>query len=301
MHFDLPEIACTQIITQDGQDKNLLWTLARLDQVHPIISGNKLFKLYEFLEMARLEKVKRISTYGGPYSNHLVATAYACHCAGIPSRAFVRGGMENQLTHTLEHCQSFGMELVMLKRTDYRHQTTIDILIDQPIIDQEGEMLIPEGGFHWLGVKGAARIMTQIHHLNPTHIVLAVGTATTLAGILQAADPNCKIIAVPVLKNLKDMADRLRILGVDENRQPIIADGFHFGGYARYNSELLQCMNDLFAYNGVPTDFVYTVKMMFATRALIQQDFFPPGSRILCLHTGGLQGNHSLPPGSLIF
>lgn len=299
MLFPLQNIEISQVQPPKRAPEGTRWDVARLDKLHPVISGNKIFKLIRFLEKAVQSGTSRIITYGGPYSNHLVATAYACRLAGLQSTGFVRGEEPAIFSETLKECRSYGMELRFINREQYRRESGLNPEITpEPGAD---EIIIPEGGFHPLGAEGAALIMSYLAEIKPTHIMLATGTATTLAGILQQVQEDIKVIAIPVLKNMLDIPARLEQLGTPAGRMPVIADKYHFGGYARYTSSLLAFMNQLYSESGIPTDFVYTGKMMFATYDLISQGYFPENSHILSLHTGGLQGNRSLPPGSLIF
>ena len=136
-----------------------------------------------------------------------------------------------------------------------------------------------------------------------THISCASGTATTLAGLLLKKHSHQQVVAIPVLKGMHDFNERLLYLtGQTFGRKDLfIADAYHFGGYAKKTPALLAFMNQLYREFGIPTDFVYTGKMMYAVMDLIEKDFFPSGSNIVCLHTGGLQGNASLHTGTLTF
>lgn len=300
MLFPFQDIRITDIpdpVTRMGQ---ITWQVARFDQVHPVVSGNKLFKLHEFLVRARETGKKQITTFGGAFSNHLVATAYACHMAGLRSKGFVRGEEPAMYSHTLRHCREYGMELEFLSRERYR-QVSGSIHPGEKTQADHEELFVPEGGFHPDGARGASLMMEYLRIIPATHIVLAVGTATTLAGILCGSSATQKVIAIPVLKNMSDVPDRLNYLEVPAEKKPVIVDHVHFGGYAKHTPELLDYMNNLYRDYGLPTDFVYTGKMMYATRELILKRHIPDGSHILCIHTGGLQGNESLTKGSLIF
>jgi 1-aminocyclopropane-1-carboxylate deaminase len=274
--------------------------VARLDLIHPIVSGNKLFKLYYFLAEAQQKNINTIVTFGGAYSNHLIATAYACQVKGLRSIGIVRGERPADLSPTLMNCEEYGMQLHFVSRGEYKQITSADM---GSLPGQfEPCLIIPEGGYNPLGARGAARIM-QVQELGlATHICTAVGTATTLAGLLLHSKPKQNIIGIPVIKNMEDIRERLKFLGA--NRHPdrlSIFTEYHFGGYAKYNSMLLEFMNELYKNYELPTDFVYTAKMMFGIFDKIKQGFFAPGSRIICLHTGGLQGNRSLATGTLNF
>jgi len=274
----------------------------RLDEVHPIISGNKLFKLHYFLEgLKMMPSATKIITFGGAYSNHLVATAYACKINNIECTGIVRGEAPRELSHTLQHCKEYGMQLHFTSRDDYSNKEEPDFI--QQLQQQHGDcVIIPEGGYAVTGAKGASLITKWITG-DTTHICCAAGTATTAAGLLLNIQPHQQLLLFPVLKGMVDVQDRIDYLteGNFNKKQLHIADGYHFGGYAKKTGELIQFMNTLYNEQQLPTDFVYTGKMMYGVMDLIQKDFFPAGSKLCCIHTGGLQGNLSLPAGTLTF
>jgi len=282
-------------------EKKVSVIVARLDKIHPVISGNKLFKLHYFLQGSIMQNLKPVLTFGGAYSNHLVATAYACKEAGINCTGIVRGEMPAVPSHTLQQCKGYGMQLHFISREEYEKKESFQFI--EQLTRQFGEcIIIPEGGYHPLGAAGAALIMDKISGQHATHVCTAVGTATTLAGLLKNNNGNERIIGIPVLKNLNDIKERLSFLGCADQIDSLdIFDEYHFGGYAKRTPGLISFMNALFMNHAIPTDFVYTAKMMYAVLDKIEKDFFPEGSQVVCLHTGGLQGNHSLPAGTLVF
>ena len=273
-------------------EKGVRLTIARLDKIHPIVSGNKLFKLYYFI-LEALTSGKTIYTFGGAYSNHLVATSYACREAGVKCTGFIRGEEEAR-SHTIAKCLEYGMEIRFVKRNEY-YELQEDPGKKSPYI------LIPEGGYHPLGAKGASLIMDYVVGIGASHVCTPVGTATTVAGLIQNKG-DFEIIAVPVIKNMTDLEKRINFLNGDNTASmPLVLDAYHFGGYAKSTPQLLDFMNYLYKTYSLATDFVYTGKMMFAIFDRIRKDYFPYGSHIVCIHTGGLQGNLSLPGNSLIF
>jgi 1-aminocyclopropane-1-carboxylate deaminase/D-cysteine desulfhydrase-like pyridoxal-dependent ACC family enzyme len=300
MLFDNSNIKVDHLQNQLLDQLGIELSVLRLDLIHPIISGNKLFKLFYFLQDAEKFPHKQIVTFGGAYSNHLVATAYACKLAGVKSVGIVRGEKPIQLSHSLQNCTEYDMQLKFISRQSYDQKENIDF--QQSLRKEFGDIIIiPEGGYHSIGVKGAALIMDHIDKTT-THICCALGTATTVAGLLSAVKKDQQIIAVPVLKGLTDIHERISfLLNAPEplNTLQILGD-FHFGGYAKYSAELLSFMNNLYEQYQLPTDFVYTAKMFFAIFDAIKKHQFPKGSKIVCIHTGGLQGNLSLPANSLI-
>ena len=273
--------------------------MLRLDEIHPVISGNKLFKLIYFLKEARESVHKTIVTFGGAYSNHLAATAFACKQLNINSVGIVRGEKPKTLSHTLQFCLEHGMQLEFISRSLYKNK---DAEYLQDLKNKYGEyILIPEGGFSEKGKQGASKINYYFYDKNFTHICLPVGTATTFAGIVDSNENDTEIIGFGVLKNLDDIFERFKELKVKSSNKYSFIGNYHFGGYAKKNDELISFMNRFYTNHSIQLDFVYTAKMMFGTYDLISKKYFEPGSKILCMHTGGLQGNDSLAEGKLIF
>jgi 1-aminocyclopropane-1-carboxylate deaminase/D-cysteine desulfhydrase-like pyridoxal-dependent ACC family enzyme len=300
MLFDTTHIRMDELNAPEFKEKNIKLTVARLDTIHPVVSGNKLFKLHYFLEEAMVHK-RPLVTFGGAYSNHLAATAYACRALGLSGTGIVRGEKPAKLSPTLQRCVEYGMKLLFVPRELYGAVSTQMDIDTLPAIDADS-LVIPEGGYHPTGARGAAMIADLTAGAGADYIVTAVGTATTLAGLLQKATQLQQVIAIPVLKNFTDINERLLYLnGQGGYKNLHIWDKYHFGGYAKKTTELIHFMNEISGQFGLPTDFVYTAKMLFAVIDMIKNNFFLPGCKILCLHTGGLQGNQSLPAGSLIF
>ncbi len=211
MLLNYTAIRIQQIETVLTREKNISLQVLRLDKIHPIISGNKIFKLHYFIEGSQ---TKKVATFGGAYSNHLVATAFACKQYNIDCIGIVRGEEPKELSHTLLHCIEYGMKLRFISREEYDIKDTA--AFTEALIKNDGEcIIIPEGGYGIKGAKGAAAIMNYITS-DITHICCAAGTATTVAGLLLNAKPNQKIIAFPVLKGMNDIEQRLIFL-TEEN------------------------------------------------------------------------------------
>lgn len=281
------------------EKKGLQVSMHRLDEIHPVISGNKLFKLIYFLKEAKESVHKTIITFGGAYSNHLAATAFACEQMNLRSVGIVRGEESKVLSHTLLFCMQHGMQLEFISRSSYRK---MDKEFLNELKKKYGEhVLIPEGGFSVKGKKGAELITNYFVDKNFSHVCLPVGTATTFAGIVDSNESEKEIIGFGVLKNLDDIAERFAELKVPASRKYSFIGDYHFGGYAKKTGELISFMNQFYTKHKVPLDFVYTAKMMFGIYNLSSKNYFPPGSKILCIHTGGLQGNDSLPKESFLF
>ena len=301
MEINIKNISFDKIFNHEIINQNLSLTVLRLDKIHEDVSGNKLFKLHYFLEECLASSHKTILTFGGAYSNHLVATAFLCNQKNIKSIGIVRGEEPQTLSPTLIRCKQFGMELKFVSREIYqRFDNDKQNFIELKMIYGEFT-IVPEGGYHAKGAEGASLIMDIIKLEKFTHISTAVGTATTLAGLLLQKQIEQEIIAIPVIKNMTDISDRLNYLGVNKNNEPTVFCDYHFGGYAKHTNELISFMNTFFAETHIPTDFVYTAKMMYGIYEKIKSGYFAAGSKIVCIHTGGLQGNKSLPAGTLIF
>ena len=292
--------AIDQLRSEKYDIKKISLSILRLDKIHPVVSGNKLFKLHYFLDEAISSSYKTIITFGGAWSNHLAATAYSCQKEGIRCIGFIRGERPAALSGTLIFCKQNEMELEFISRKVYQKNTTSEFL-DMLTKKYGNHTLIPEGGFSIQGANGAKEITGFFAGKNYTHICCAIGTATTFAGLINGSNDATEIIGFSVLKNMADMSQRLKTLNVDETKKYIFISDYHFGGYAKKTEELIMFMNDFYQDNKIPLDFVYTGKMMFGVIDLINKNYFPPGSNLLCIHTGGLQGNQSLPKGTLSF
>ena len=305
MHNIIPDIVLTtpsiSVLKDNLYEQNKIKvSILRLDEIHPIISGNKLFKLYYFLEEAKKMTYKKVITFGGSYSNHLAATAFACKKSNLKCIGFVRGEKPAVLSPTLLFCIENGMQLVFLNRAAYQKINEHNFL--QQLKKEFGEpILIPEGGFSLKGAKGAALINQFYNDTRYTHVCLAAGTATTFAGIINSCKNDCEILGFSVLKNMNDIDKRLKELQVNTAKKFSFINDYHFGGYAKKTDELISFINRFYGQHKIPLDFVYTGKMMFGVNDLIRKSYFPSGSKILCIHTGGLQGNNSLAKGVLKF
>lgn len=293
-------IAIDKIENKYIREKNVSLSILRLDKIHPEISGNKFFKLYYFLKKA-IDQQKKIITFGGSYSNHLAATASACKIFGINCIGMVRGEQPKNISHTLLFCQEQGMQLEFISREKYKTKDEIDL--KPRLTNKFGDhILIPEGGFSEEGAKGVEIISSFYNAENFTHVCCAVGTTTTLGGLIRTSRPSQTILGFSAIKDLNDFEKRIHFLLENSiKKNYFLINNYHFGGYAKKPDELILFMNNFYNEFKIPTDFVYTAKMMFGIIDLIKRNYFSPGSKIICIHTGGLQGNFSLPDGALNF
>lgn len=293
------EFEIQRIYSDDIEKKSIELFVARLDQINSIVSGNKIFKLNYFITNALKNNAQIIVTKGGYYSNHLVATAYYSRANKLKSIGVIRGEKPKILSQTLKDCINYGMQLMYISRNDYNNETLIQSFLQDKFKSYE---FIPEGGFHPIGAEGASIIMNTINKFNATHIITAIGTATTFAGLIQNNINQAEIIGIPVLKGLNDINERLLYLNKNHmSKSPKIFHEYHFGGYAKYDYNLIKSMNEFYTHHKIPTDFVYTGKMIFGLLDLIRKDYFKKGSKIIAIHTGGLQGNQSLAIDTLVF
>ncbi len=270
----------------------------RLDVIHPIVSGNKWYKLQCYLQDAIDKNFKTVVTFGGAFSNHIVATAFACKQFNLKSIGIIRGEESANLSHTLQQCKAYGMELQFVSREAYKNKTAIANSLN----DNEF-YVIDEGGFGLLGAKGAATILNQVDTKKYTHIICACGTGTMLAGIVNAAQSHQKIIGINALKGYENIGEDIaKILDKSSSKKLFtILNNYHFGGYAKHPVELINWMNELWKTEKLPTDIVYTAKLFFALKDLINSNYFGNNTSVLAIHSGGLQGNLSLPVGILDF
>ena len=278
------------------EQKNIWVQVLRLDKTHPLVSGNKWYKLKEYLQDAEKQNKRTIITFGGAYSNHIHATAAICQAYGFRSVGIIRGEQPSVLSPTLTDAKAWNMELHFVSRTYYKAKHIPDILLHK----YPDHYIINEGGYGEEGMKGATDILTIPNKNAYSHIIAAVGTGTTLAGIISAKEPWQKAIGISVMKNNFDLEKAIQQLTGKDEAATLLHD-YHFGGYAKYTAELVVFMNDWYRQTHIPSDFVYTGKLFFAVNQLIQKNYFTPGSRLLIVHSGGLQGNRSLPKGTLIF
>ena len=276
--------------------------ILRLDRIHPVVSGNKWFKLKEHLRIAVEKRNPGIVTFGGAWSNHIVATAFAARAAGLQATGIIRGESAGTLSDTLQTAAGYGMRLEFISRKEYKRKEEPEFL-NRLATAYPNAYILPEGGGGPAGIKGSEEIGRLAGKAPYSHVLCAIGTGTMFLGLARAAAPPQKIIGIPVLKGLHHfLADSKQwITDPGQLARCRIADGYHFGGYARKTEELLSFMRRLYACTGIPTDFVYTGKLLYAVMDMTNKGAFPPGSGLLVIHSGGLQGNRSLPPATLDF
>lgn len=283
------KIQTQEISTHILNEKDVQLFIKRIDLKHEFISGNKWYKLkYNLLE-AKKNSFNTLLTFGGAYSNHILATSVLANENGFKSIGIIRGERCADLNPTLKLAEEYGMQLHYVNRKKYQFKQTSKFLSE--LRNKFGDFyLIPEGGSNKFALKGTAEIITK--NDSQDYICCSVGTGTTLAGIINSSSINQNIIGFPAIKGFKELEKEIKSKTTKSNWQ--LNKDFSFGGYAKTNSLLINFINTFNKNQSIPLDAVYTGKMMFGILELISKDYFPRGSSILAIHTGGLQGNKGM-------
>lgn len=256
--------------------------------IHPYISGNKYRKLKYNIEEAKQQSINTLLTFGGAFSNHIAAVAYAGKICGFNTVGIIRGDeLGNDILNnpTLNFAQQCGMDFKFISRTEYRLKTN-DEFIEKLKLELGEFYLIPEGGTNDLAVKGCEEILTE-EDKHYDFVCCPVGTGGTISGLINSSHSNQKILGFPALKG-DFLTEEIRKFATHLNWE-LITD-YHFGGYAKINEELISFINQFKLKYNIPLDPVYTGKMMYGIFDMLEKQYFPKGSKILAIHTGGLQG-----------
>jgi 1-aminocyclopropane-1-carboxylate deaminase len=267
-------------------------SMLRLDAIHPIISGNKWFKLKYNIKEALAHHLDGVLSFGGAYSNHLIATAAAAHAAGLNSVGIVRGVPANtdSLNDVLCQCKDYGMQLHFISRAQYALKNEPSFLSELQN-QYPNHFFIPEGGANEAGRQGAAEI-AQLIDKAFTHIVLSVGSGTTFIGLRNALPQHQHLLGFAPMKGGAYLKEEIKhYLNEPKCAHWALTDQFHFGGFGKSNNDLSFFMQEFEHQYGFSLDRVYTAKMMFGLRQLIAENKYPPDAKILGIHTGGLTGN----------
>ncbi|MDI1321426.1 MAG: pyridoxal-phosphate dependent enzyme [Algoriphagus sp.] len=272
--------------------KNIELAIMRLDLIHPGVSGNKFFKLKYNLEQARKEGKDALLTFGGAYSNHIFATAEAAKAEGFQSIGIIRGERTDPLNPTLAHAESLGMKLHFVDRETYRGKSEPNFI--NHLENLFGDFyLIPEGGTNESAIKGTREIIGEDED-QFSHLAVSIGTGGTFAGLAGSISSTQKLIGFSSLKGefihseIEQLLSESRIFSEGSYQ---VNSEYHFGGYGKYNPELIEFIQEFYENFGIVLDPIYTGKMAFGVWDLIKRDGFEPQSKILLIHTGGLQGN----------
>lgn len=270
--------------------------IERFDKTHPVLQGNKWFKLKRNIIECLDQGKDSLLTFGGAYSNHIHATAGAGKIFGLKTIGVIRGERTDPLNHTLREAESFGMKLHFVSRSEYRERYS-ENYIDRLRTLFGGFYFVPEGGSNRLGYLGASEMLPS-DATEFDYIVMATGSGGTLGGNLLAAwegkNHHTKFFSIPVLRDHHYVIDNLKKTiaeeGVGHFDNLSVIDGFHFGGYAKTTGQLLQFIVDFQDEQKIELDPVYTGKVLFAVSDLSKNGFFKENDRVSVYHTGGLQG-----------
>ncbi|RBP48742.1 1-aminocyclopropane-1-carboxylate deaminase/D-cysteine desulfhydrase [Arenicella xantha] len=278
--------------------------VARDDLNHRAVSGNKLHKLTPNIELAKAGNYSTILSFGGPYSNHLHALAWACKESGLASIGVVRGELHANLTDTLKDCQAWGMRLFASQRKEYReyqqalalglalkfaNSSSIASLSEQ----LEDTLILPEGGSNLIAIESLSKAYAEVfslpHCSGITHAVCATGTGATLAGLYKAAPRRIKVIGIQAVA--ESDATLKRIHGwLGEKPLNLSIEPGHLGGFGKIPTELVRFVEEFEANFNVPLDPIYNGKVMYKLSQMIAAGYFKKTDKVLVMHTGGLQG-----------
>ena len=275
------------------EEKKIELFIKREDLIHPFVSGNKFRKLKYNLKEAKKLKKTALLTFGGAYSNHIVATAVAGNISGFKTFGVIRGeelGVNFEKTleenSTLREAHNNGMKFQFVSREEYRQKTSFGLI--EKLKNKWGDFyLIPEGGTNLLAVKGCEEILSK-EDKEFNFICAALGTGGTVSGLINSIGKKQKVLGFPALKG-NFLSEEIKKYTVNRKNWSL-QKKYHFGGYAKYNEELIRFINDFKEKTDVLLDPIYTGKMVFGVLDLIKKDFFAEGSKILVIHTGGIQG-----------
>ncbi len=270
------------------QKNGITVAIRREDLIHPFVSGNKFRKLKYNLLQAKLENQTTLLTFGGAFSNHIAAVAFAGKEQNFKTIGIIRGDElrdKIQENSTLKFAQENGMQFEFVSRSVYSEKENPEFI--ERLKEKFGRFyLVPEGGTNDLAVNGCEEILSK-EDSQFDYICCAVGTGGTIAGLINSALPRQKVLGFPALKGDFLREEICKFAKTDNWK--LITD-YHFGGYGKIDLELINFINNFNESNNIPLDPVYTSKMAFGVLDLIAKDYFPSNSKILLIHTGGLQG-----------
>lgn len=269
--------------------------LLRLDQVHPMISGNKWYKLKQHLLAAQAAGKTRLLSFGGAHSNHLHALAHAGKLLDVETVGIVRGEEPSNLSPTLADCVEWGMRLEWLNRRDYRAISTLSDNDGHFAAKYPNAWIIPEGGAGASGIEGVRELFAELGRqgkISHSYIICPVGSGTTLAGIAAADLPGARCIGFSALKGAYDLEQKVerQLTGLKSAGDWEICHDYHFGGFAKLHPRLKDFISLFYREQKVLLDPIYTGKMLFGLMEWYLQGRIPKDTKVLVVHTGGLQG-----------
>ncbi len=275
------------------EEKKVELFIKREDKIHPFVSGNKFRKLKYNINAVKNQHKEVLLTFGGAFSNHIVATAVAGNLSGFKTIGIIRGDeLGENLAHTLSQNETLkeayknGMQFKFVSREAYRNKTSEEFI--NGLRNEFGDFyLIPEGGTNELAIKGCEEILTE-EDKNFDYICCAIGTGGTISGLINAAKKHQKVIGFPALKG-NFLQKEIEKLTISKDNWSLQTE-YHFGGYGKYNTALICFINYFKEQTNIKLDPIYTSKMLFGIIEMIKKNEFPENSKIVAIHTGGLQG-----------
>lgn len=297
MHNPLNDSPLQQLHDKLFEEKGLEVFIKRDDLIHEHVQGNKWRKLKYNLFEARLNKQNTLLTFGGAYSNHIYATAAAAKIFHFKAIGIIRGEEPQIKSDTLLFAASQGMELYFMDREMYRQKNNPENI--ESLRVQIGDFYyIPEGGTNVHALEGVEEIIEELN-VPFDYVCTACGTGGTLAGLIAGLRGEKNVIGFSSLKGDDTLTETVNQLvkgytGAQFSNFSINFD-YHFGGYAKTKPDLIEFIIHFKNKFGIRLEPVYTGKMFYGLFDLIQKDYFPKGSRIVALHTGGLQGLSGFP------
>ena len=267
---------------------NVKLYIKREDLIHNIVSGNKWRKLKYNFEYLLNNKIKTILSFGGAYSNHLHALSWLAKKNEIKSIALVRGEESSKNNSTLSFCIKNNMELYFLNRKIYRESKYDNEIINQIKKNNKNLFMIPEGALNDLGIKGCEEIMGEVKdHFN--FVCCSIGSGCTAIGVIKSLNVNQNFLGFSSFKNSNFLHHNFKNYINFKSNWSINSD-YNFGGFGKINLELKNFISSFEEKYKIKLDPIYTSKLFFGLFDMISKKKFPKESRILALHTGGLQG-----------
>ena len=283
MNFKLNQ----QIFSERYLNNEIEVFIKRLDLIDPFISGNKLFKLKYNVDRALLEKKNMLITFGGAFSNHILATAAYAKKKNIDCLAIVRGEEYSELNPLLALAKEYGMNFCFVSRKEYAKRNDNNY-ISELIRKYKKAFIVPEGGNNKLGVLGAEEIL-ETQDKSFDYIICPIGTGATLSGIVNSSNKSQKVIGINCINDTKDINKNIS-QKTNKNNWEIINE-FNFGGFAKFDNLLTEYLKKFKLNYKITLDLNYTAKMLFGFEKLIERRYFQRKSKVLLIHTGGIYGN----------
>lgn len=292
-NFDTSKSIIQKIESEDLHKRGISLYIKRDDLIHPEVSGNKWRKLKYNFEQFKSSKKEQVLTFGGAYSNHLLAVASACKMFDIPSIGILRGEELNENSNSiLSRCNELGMKLHPISRLEYGMRSDKEYL-EELAIEFPNSYMIPEGGANYMGIIGCQEILNE-NNQSFDHVFIAQGTTTTSCGVMLSANLN-KLHVIPVLKGFDSVSEMKNLLSKTGFEADVISEllekvevhsEYHFGGYGKFNEELIEFIIKSNENWNLPLDKIYTAKAFYGLMEELKNPIFDH-STILFVHTGG--------------